>query len=71
MVNLPVEKGKKNILEAKILQSLKNLNQDKSLLNFTETIEVVTLMSAEEAQSYKKYLIYIYKWSINQGDRIP
>ena len=28
-------------------------------------------MTPEEAHTYKKYLIYIYKWSINQGDRIP
>ena len=35
-------------------------------MNYLEAKELVATMDAEQATQHKKYLIYIYKWILNQ-----
>ena len=62
----------KNILESYLIESIKNLNENKDKPTvFLEAIEIVETMTSEEGQKHKKYLVYLYKWSINQSQKVP
>ena len=62
-----MSKNKKTEVENKLLSSIKKLNENKNqIVNYLEAEELVATMDAEQATQHKKYLIYIYKWILNQ-----
>lgn len=55
------------LIETKLLTAIKKLNDHKDAYNaYLEADETVAMMSPEEAQQNKKYLVYMYKWIISQ-----
>lgn len=69
----PIYVDKKNqkqtrpLTQKNLLAAIKKLNDHKYAYNtYLEAEETVIMMTPEEALKHKRYLVYIYKWILNQ-----